>query len=172
MQLNDNCVDPVCTVGTSPHTTRTRSHDREGEAPGRRLAALNMDICGREKSETPSTHPGSTPIHLSYNIGRYQGAFFSGQLYNSCSVFKYSSMLSVCVRFHGVFDDTFYRPALCPSAQLSPAQPSSAQRAEDRFTVLHILWVLSLVTRPHSNGQKTFNGAEINLMLTKNAINC
>ena len=124
MQLNDNCVDPVCTVGTSPHTTRTRSHDREGEAPGRRLAALNMDICGREKSETPSTHPGSTPIHLSYNIGRYQGAFFSGQLYNSCSVFKYSGMLSVCVRFHGVFDDTFYRPALCPSAQLSPAQPS------------------------------------------------
>ena len=126
------------------------------------------DLQQGEIRDTPDTAlPHTYPPHVTLADIKAPSSVFSGQLYNSCSVFKYSSMLSVCVTFHGVFDDTFYRPALWPSAQ-----PSPAQQAEDRFTVLHILWVLSLVTPPHSNGQKTFNGAEINLMLTKNAINC
>ena len=163
MQLNDNCVDPVCTVGTSPHTTRTRSHDREGEAPGRRLAALNMDICGREKSETPSTHPPHVTLADIKEPSSQGNYTILAQFLNTpaCCLFVLDSMESLMTLF-----------IVLHSAQLCPALPSSAQRAEDRFTVLHILWVLSLVTRPHSNGQKTFNGAEINLMLTKNAINC
>ena len=169
MQLNDNCVDPVCTVGTSPHTTRTRSHDREGEAPGRRLAALNMDICGREKSETPSTHPPHVTLADIKEPSSQGNYTILAQFLNTpaCCLFVLDSMESLMTLFI-----VLHSGRLPSSAQLCPALPSSAQRAEDRFTVLHILWVLSLVTRPHSNGQKTFNGAEINLMLTKNAINC